>query len=181
MSEPDVINREIAEALTAMGLGHLAFETATECPQDHPSTDVDTNDFGGPDYKEDEGWGIGVLCLTCIANSKEIEKCIDADVEYFRARKVRDAHQADPTWHPEWRVQGAPHDFTDPRYLRPAVRAVCDLKRWKALEIYRGDGIYIGNIYSTPQSNTEGVYVTERGEDALRNALHAAISEEVSK
>lgn len=135
----DNVNERLAQHLRAVGLNEYAYETAKECPQGHTSTDVTTGDFSEPVWGSDDEWGAGTLCLTCLTNDRAlVPLSADADVDYFRARKVRDEHNTDPTWHPDYRVQEAAKDFGKPEVLFPALWAYFDFFRQRDAQASRG-------------------------------------------
>ena len=171
--EMQQINRAIAEALTAQSFDEgLVWEVAPTCPHGHTSTDVDTGDFGEPVWKEDQGWSAGSLCLTCIVDSNHMKRSADADVDFFRARNIRETWNNDVSFAPELRVQKKPHDFTDPRYLFPALEALRYDVEWCPFEneTERGWNVEISNATTILGVASEPTLAV-----ALRNAFAAAL------
>ncbi len=127
-------NRKIAEWFR----GHtpdLAWEPAQRCPQGHhmmiavESEANDDNDAWVPDV----AWGIGSLCLRCIAQPifEDHPMWDRLYYGYVMAMRIREDHQTDRTWHPEWRIQAVPHDFRKPAYLLEALAATrWDVEWW---------------------------------------------------
>lgn len=161
MSDP--INLTIAEALTAHGFDTaLAWEPARECPRGH--LNVGRTPIGG--------W-----CDECIVQRWEHRDEYDdavttiseviAWMETFPAAISR-----------MWRIDRIPHDFTDPRYLLPAIEAFCDQMGYGYL-LHRYadplDGIE-AEIYAGPNAGWKGDAPHGQPMEALRGALHAAVT-----
>ena len=123
-------NIERNMALSAL-IGSEGYEAAEECPQGHNEDIAVDPDYsiGDPVWTEDLAWGAGVLCLTCIVeDARKVHWSDETPEEYLRAQSVRGIRQADPSWHPEWRIQPTPKDFMVPGVLEPLAREL--VKRW---------------------------------------------------
>ena len=100
-------NTERNTALAAL-FGEEGYEVATECPQGH----------------EVEECEIGEICPHCDWDT-EVVPIPDS---YWEASRLCKAAEWMPHWHPEWRIQPAPKDFTVPGVLEPLAEAL--LSRW---------------------------------------------------
>ena len=110
-------NDERNTALAAL-IGAEGYEAAEECPNDHMFMDENLV----REWPE-----VGQLCEVCVADHRPVGDTATEDVVcdwYIEASM----HGSDPTWHPEWRVQPAPKDFTIPGELEPLAREL--LTRW---------------------------------------------------
>jgi len=119
-------------ALAAL-IGPEGYEAAKTCPQGHNEDIAVDPDYsiGDPVWTEDLAWGAGVLCLTCIVeDARKVHWSDETPEEYLRAQSVRGIRQADPSWHPEWRIQPTPKDFMVPGVLEPLAREL--VARWHA-------------------------------------------------
>lgn len=96
----------ISAWLAAHGHPEWAWEPAEKCPQGH---DNDDPECGGALHD------IGEICYECWhawAQKGDYGAANDARIEYYYDR----------TWHPEWRIQAVPKDFSLPTPLLAAVR-----------------------------------------------------------
>lgn len=164
-------DRAIAEALTALGLDEgLAWEPAKVCPQGHSLGSV----------------FIGRLCSRCVD-----DYLMAHDHLSYYQEALEEMQRMPDVIKKEWRIGRIPHDFTNPTFLLPAARAYCQYRNKVEGRAY---GIQIS--YIVVWSEREGGYARiapecdidddfekmSRGSDemdALRDALHAAITGEV--
>lgn len=151
------VNRVIADGLRAARLPEgLAWEPAKQCPQGHPNDDMAVNQ------------GIGEMCRTCEARWVLLEP----DGTAGRADEVRARdhelfeHRRDVNWHPEFRIQAVPHDFTDADYLVPAAEAFCNATQQGYLhfESYRGWNAESTRVWFSRLNRGEEVEDATRGE-----------------
>lgn len=160
-------NEVIAEWLEAHGHGNLAWEPAKTCPQGHENND------------EPYIFAIGQLCGTCEARWLLLEPDGTAtnDDDEVRARdKELAEHRHDIHWHPEFRIQRVAHDFTDPRWLGPAIDAWLagyPRRRWTA-KFNGGEWVAYGDGWMCYPPEAKNV---KRG-IAERDAVAAAIGTE---
>lgn len=92
--ERAILETRLATALDAAGIADV-WDLATTCPQGHR---VDWED----------GYQQGDLCRTCLQQYPQL-----GYREALRWMVTAIAsHQADPTWHPEWRIGRQPQPFT---------------------------------------------------------------------
>ena len=97
-----MINTERNTALAVL-FGPEGYGATGKCPQGHG--------YGTMTHK-----GIRTnICWDCLVHSE-----VNA--------KELEAHYDDSTWHPEWRIQSAPKDFTAPGVLEPLAREL--VARW---------------------------------------------------
>ncbi len=129
MIDVEMISHTIAEGMAVLGFPQeLAWEPAKQCPQGHANDDMPVNQ------------GIGELCRTCEARWVLLEP--DGTAGRAGEVRIRDRelfeHRRDVDWHPEFRIQPVPRDFTKSDVLLAAVDAICDKydlswawKRWR--------------------------------------------------
>ena len=125
-------NAERNAALAAL-FGGEGYEAAKTCPQGHENwVAVEHSDYDDHDeYVKDIGYQAGTLCLTCITLDQKLMRGVPTDNAYYRydkARNLRRKSHDDWLWHPEFRIQSAPKDFTVPGVLEPLARKL--LARW---------------------------------------------------
>ena len=129
------LSERIAVAAEAAGLpAELLWDTAKRCPVMHDQQ-MAVEDYAidcTDDWIDDWGWQIQALCLSCITNDAELMEPFSMYHTsyhlYDGARKIREEHNHDVAWHPEWRIGRVAKDFTDPTNLLPVVKA------WIALQ-----------------------------------------------
>lgn len=119
-------------ALAAL-FGGEGYEAAKTCPQGHENwVAVEHSDYDDHDeYVDDIGYQAGALCLTCMTLDQELMRGVPTDNAYYRydkARNLRHKFHDDWPWHPEFRIQSAPKDFSVPGVLEPLARKL--LARW---------------------------------------------------
>lgn len=110
------LSERIATLAEAAGIApELLWEPAETCPQGHPAP--------SSTHK------VGTLCYRCALEGFRSEDLVDGK-SYTDYQYQIWQHQYNPDYHPEWRIQPVPKDFTKPGNLEPFAERLLDV--WNA-------------------------------------------------
>ena len=120
-------------ALAAL-FGPEEYKAAMECSQGHGNIKEVYVEDNPPatEWVSGDPWDVGNLCAQCVIKGTPRFRTLwlgGSGPEAFELAEMEiEDHASDPTWHPEWRIQGVPRDFTVPGVLEPLAEAL--LSRW---------------------------------------------------
>lgn len=117
-------------ALAAL-IGTDGYKAAKTCPQGHKNYHmVYIHGGSSTNWEENKPWRTGDLCPTCIIDGTKGLQLLDLEDAYAIAENKAEEHGTHPEYHPEWRIQAVPKDFTQPGVLEPLARKL--VAQWEA-------------------------------------------------